>query len=218
MHSPSEENYLKALFALEYDGARPVNTNLLAARLKTKASSVTDMARKLQQKKLVHYRKYRGMRLTAGGRKVALDVLRKHRLWETFLVQKLNYRWDEVHEIAEQLEHVRHKDLIDRLDAFLGFPATDPHGDPIPDRRGVLRMPDSCPITVCRPGDRIRIVGLRDSSDELLRFLDRKTLRIGDTLTIRAIDDYDRSVRLTGEDKDITLSALAAGKILVEKL
>jgi len=140
MFSQAEENYLKAIYALQNELGMAINTNLIAKKINTKASSVTDMIKKLSVKKLLTYKKYQGVQLTDKGKKVALKVIRKHRLWEYFLVKKLNYRWDEVHEIAEQLEHIKSETLIDNLETFLKYPKFDPHGDPIPDKDGNIML------------------------------------------------------------------------------
>ena len=134
MFSQAEENYVKAIYALDTQTKKGVSTNLIAKKLQTKASSVTDMLQKLSGKRLVDYKKYHGVQLSKKGKKIAASVIRKHRLWETFLVRKLHFSWDEVHDIAEQLEHIQSERLIDGLDAFLEFPTVDPHGDPIPDK------------------------------------------------------------------------------------
>src|SRR6476646_10458217 len=136
-YSTSEENYIKAIYHLQ-NGPNSVSTNAVAEKLSTKPASVTDMMKKLKTKKLLHYQPYQGFRLTTEGSKVALGIIRRHRLWEYFLAEKLNFTWDEVHEVAEDLEHVSNKKLIDKLDAFLGFPRIDPHGDPIPDANGKI--------------------------------------------------------------------------------
>ncbi|MBO6763226.1 MAG: metal-dependent transcriptional regulator, partial [Roseivirga sp.] len=136
MYSLSEENYLKAIYHLSNHGQDSVNTNAIAEEMKTAPASVSDMIRKLSKKKLVDYQKYRGVNISTKGKDIALKVIRKHRLWEVFLVEKLNFHWDEVHEIAEQLEHIQSPVLISKLDEFLDFPKHDPHGDPIPDDDG----------------------------------------------------------------------------------
>lgn len=135
-HTKTEENYLKAIFHLEEENHKMVSTNAIAEKLQTKASSVTDMIKKLAEKQLAHYIKYQGVTLTEKGKETAIEIVRKHRLWEVFLVEKLNFSWDEVHEVAEQLEHIKSKKLIQQLDLFLGSPTSDPHGDPIPDANG----------------------------------------------------------------------------------
>ena len=175
----AEENYLKAIFHLETKASNGVSTNAIADALETKPSSVTDMVQKLAEKKLLSYQKYKGTHLTPKGRKIAAKVVRKHRLWEVFLVDKLKFQWDEVHEIAEQLEHIKSDELIVRLDKFLGFPEYDPHGDPIPDKFGniqtskkrLLAEIDSEQLGIC--------VGVKESSTEYLRYLDKKKIGIG---------------------------------------
>src|SRR5829696_2815514 len=144
--STSEENYIKAIFHLQ-NGQNIVTTNALAGRLKTKPASVTDMMKKLKAKKLLHYEPYQGFRLSHEGKKVALDIIRRHRLWEYFLAEKLKFKWDEVHAVAEDLEHVSNKKLIDKLDEFLGFPRVDPHGVPIPDANGKIEISRNIPLT-----------------------------------------------------------------------
>lgn len=138
MNSLTEENYIKAIYKLCEKSADAVSTNAIAEKMHTKAASVSDMLKKLSKKKLINYRKYQGVTLTAKGEKLALAIVRKHRLWELFLVQKLNFKWDEVHDIAEQLEHIQSDELVKRIDKFLDHPKFDPHGDPIPDVNGKL--------------------------------------------------------------------------------
>jgi len=139
MFTLSEENYLKAIYHLENDSKGDISTNAIAVKMKTKPSSATDMVQKLAEKKVVSYQKYKGTFLTKKGKLIATNVIRKHRLWEVFLVEKLNFQWDEVHDIAEQLEHIKSDELIKRLDAFLDYPDFDPHGDPIPDINGIIK-------------------------------------------------------------------------------
>ncbi len=139
MYSYTEENYLKAIYKLWAENQMDVNTNAIADVLHTKPASVTDMMKKLADKKLLHYARYKGVSLTDKGRKVAIQTIRKHRLWEVFLHEKLNFGWDQVHEVAEELEHIQSALLIDKLDEFLGYPTHDPHGDPIPTRDGIFR-------------------------------------------------------------------------------
>ena len=132
----SEENYLKTIYHLTTSLSTEISTNAIAEMMETKASSVTDMLKKLAEKDLVHYKKYQGVFLTPKGKLAAKMIVRKHRLWEVFLVEKLDFSWDEVHEVAEQLEHIQSKKLIDKLDQFLEYPSIDPHGDPIPNAKG----------------------------------------------------------------------------------
>jgi DtxR family Mn-dependent transcriptional regulator len=193
-YSTSEENYIKAIFHLEKGGT--VTTNELSNELKTKPASVTDMMKKLRDKKLVHYKAYHGFRLTTEGRKVALLIIRRHRLWELFLADKLKFSWDEVHEVAEDLEHVSSKKLIDKLDEFLGFPRFDPHGDPIPDKDGRIEtskqvcltdLPLNQPATVCH---------VSDQSTEMLELMNHKKIGIGTKLEIKKKFSFDQSLEI----------------------
>ena len=216
MYSQSEENYLKAIFTLGKRTDKAVNTNQLAKRLKTKASSITDMVKKLSDKDLVDYEKYKGASLTKNGEKVALAILRKHRLWETFLVEKLKFSWDEVHDIAEQLEHIQSPELVQRLDAFLGFPETDPHGDPIPDKDGNIQATQSHILATIPIRTKVILTGLKDSSDPFLRYLDKRHLSLGDTLEIVDIEDFDQSFQIKSNNKLFSLSEIAANNLLVK--
>src|SRR5471030_1303396 len=146
MNTLAEENYLKSIYHLSLDTGN-VSTNQLAAQLNTKASSVTDMLKKLADKALINYTPYQGVTLTGAGEKIAINIIRKHRLWEFFLVEKLSFKWDEVHEMAEEMEHISSNELIDRLDKFMGFPKYDPHGDPIPDCDGKFKTHDLKPVS-----------------------------------------------------------------------
>ncbi len=218
MYSPSEENYLKAIFMLGKKTDKAVNTNQLAKRLNAKASSITDMVKKLSDKDLVDYEKYKGVSLTLTGERIALSILRKHRLWETFLVEKLHFSWDEVHEIAEQLEHIQSRELVNRLDEFLGFPEMDPHGDPIPDKNGRMIYRESQILSTLPVGTKVILVGLKDSSDAFLRYLDSRGLVLGDALEIQAEEVYDRSLQIKKANRIIILSEMAANNLLVKKI
>ena len=168
-YSTSEENYIKAIYHLQKDKA--VTTNELAAELKTRPASVTDMMKKLRTKKLVHYEAYRGFRLSSEGRKLALIIIRRHRLWEFFLAEKLKFSWNEVHAVAEDLEHVSSKKLIDKLDEFLGFPRFDPHGDPIPDANGKLETSKQVCLTELPLNKTAVVCYVSDQSTEMLELL-----------------------------------------------
>lgn len=216
MYSISEENYLKAILALSSDQSGQVNTNQLAKRLETKASSITDMVQKLHNKGLVHYEKYKGVSLTETGQQVALSIIRKHRLWEVFLVNKLNFSWDEVHEIAEQLEHVQSAKLVTRLDAFLGFPVTDPHGDPIPDDSGHIRPIKRQVLAKVPNGSFVVLAGSVNSTDDFLRYLDKRGLVLGDKLEVTGIEAYDHSMSLLKQNKLIIISEAASNNLLVK--
>jgi DtxR family Mn-dependent transcriptional regulator len=193
-YSTSEENYIKAIFHLQKDGT--VTTNELSAELRTRPASVTDMMKKLKTKKLVHYKAYRGFRLTAEGSRVALLIIRRHRLWEFFLAEKLKFNWDEVHEVAEDLEHVSSKKLIDKLDEFLGFPRVDPHGDPIPDSNGKIENTKQVCLTDI-PINKPSIVGhVSDQSSEMLELLGHKKIGIGTRLEVKKKFRFDQSMEI----------------------
>ena len=193
--SVAEENYLKAVFHLQRPGSI-VSTNELAAELSTKAASVTDMLKKLKQKKLLNYEPYKGFTLTADGRKVALGVVRRHRLWEYFLVEKLQFGWDEVHEVAEELEHVTSKKLIDKLDAFLDFPRFDPHGDPIPDANGKLASQNHICLNELAINIIAQVSSVKDQSSELLELLRHKNISIGSKIEVKRKFDFDNSLEV----------------------
>jgi len=179
MYTLSEENYLKAIFHLERKYPSGVSTNALAEEMETKASSVTDMIKKLSDKDLVNYKKYQGVKLSKSGKHTAVSVIRKHRLWEVFLVEKLGFAWDEVHDVAEQLEHIQSEKLIQELDKFLGFPKQDPHGDPIPDAQGNFSVFNKALLADLDKGDSGICVGLKDSSPAFLQFLDKYNIALG---------------------------------------
>jgi DtxR family Mn-dependent transcriptional regulator len=208
MNSPTEENYLKVIYALNTAGTKGASTNDIAEKLNTKASSVTDMLKKLAEKKLIHYKKYQGSTLTDKGRQLALNIVRKHRLWEVFLVDKLKFKWDEVHEIAEQLEHVQSRELSRRLDDYLGNPKYDPHGDPIPDADGNIKPQLAKKyLAEIKEKENAVIIGVADSSPELLRHLEHQKLTLGSRLSVLAVYEYDRSMLLKLESgKELNLS------------
>lgn len=215
----TEENYLKAIWSLSSDSRKGVSTNKLAERLETKASSVTDMIRRLSEKGLVDYIKYQGVKLSAEGRDVAVRVIRKHRLWESFLVDKLGFNWDEVHELAEQLEHIRSQELTDRLDAFLGHPACDPHGDPIPKRDGTFPELERKAISSYAPGETVILTGVTDSSANFLQFLNRLKLELGTELEIVEQFDFDHSmlVKRSGGDEQLLPAGVVSQLLVTNK-
>jgi DtxR family Mn-dependent transcriptional regulator len=194
-YSNSTENYLKAIFHLQKsDGT--VTTNDVANELQTRPASVTDMLKKLKAQKLLLYEKYQGFRLSNDGRKVALQIVRKHRLWEYFLVEKLHFGWDEVHEIAEELEHISSKKLIDRLDEFLGFPKTDPHGDPIPDSNGKFTLARQVDLLNLPMNKVAEVSGIGDQSPEMLELLGHKNIALGTKLEVKKKFAFDNSLEL----------------------
>jgi DtxR family Mn-dependent transcriptional regulator len=219
MHSFTEENYLKAIYKLIEQSRDTVTTNAIAEKISTKAASVTDMLKKLSDKKLINYRKYQGVTLTNKGEKVALSIIRKHRLWEMFLVEKLDFKWDEVHDIAEQLEHINSDKLIEQLDKFLNFPKTDPHGDPIPDAKGKVKLHKSIPLSKINKNDRCIVTGVIDHSSAFLQFLDRSGISLGNEIKVREVVAFDLSFQIAiDKHPAIFISNHIAKNILVEKL
>lgn len=194
-YSTSEENYIKAIFHLQGDDVT-VTTNELARELKTKPASVTDMMKKLKTKKLLHYQPYQGFRLSSEGSKVALGIIRRHRLWEYFLSEKLKFSWDEVHAVAEHLEHVSSKKLIDKLDEFLGFPRSDPHGDPIPDANGKIETSKQVCITELALNKPAMVSHVSDQSSGILELLKHKNISIGTRLEVKKKFDFDHSMEI----------------------
>lgn len=192
--SQTEENYLKAIYSISLHSKKSVSTNDIAKKLETKASSVTDMIQKLSDKKLVLYKKYQGATLTSEGKRIAVKIVRKHRLWEVFLVNKLNYNWDEVHDLAEQLEHIKSDSLIEKLEAFLNFPTHDPHGDPIPDKNGNIEHHKNNMLASVKAGESCTVIGVKDSSSSFLKFLDNINIQLGSQLKIIAIEEFDNSM------------------------
>ena len=218
MFTLSEENYLKAIYHLETDSKKGISTNAIAKSLATKASSVTDMVKKLSDKKVVLYKKYQGVTLTELGLKTAANIVRKHRLWEVFLVEKLNFSWDEVHEVAEQLEHIKSAKLINQLDALLGFPKYDPHGDPIPDKDGNLSKIDKILLSTLLKSESGVCVGVDDSSSEFLQFLDKKGITLGKQITVLEKEDFDNSLSIDIDGKKLSISNKIANNLYIKKL
>ena len=211
----SEENYLKTLYKLEDKQVKKVNNIALSKALDLNPATVLEMVRKMSDRKLVEVLPDKIIRLTEKGKKKALSIIRKHRLWEVFLVEKLDYKWNEVHELAEQLEHIDSDDLVKRLESFLGFPSVDPHGDPIPDENGKIKKIKTQPLTEAPLKKKLRIIALANSSDEYLKYLNKITLSIGDTIEIKEIEDFDQSVTILHKKSSITLSNEAASNLLV---
>jgi DtxR family Mn-dependent transcriptional regulator len=216
MLSFTEENYLKAIYRLSGAGINPVLTNDLADSMKTKAASATDMVKKLATKKLISYQKYYGANLTSKGKTEALMVIRKHRLWETFLVQKLNFSWDEVHEVAEQLEHIQSKTLIEKLDTFLGYPKTDPHGHPIPDANGKIKEVKQVRLSEFPVLKKCVVRAVKNGSPSFLQYLSKIGIHIGVMLSITEKLEFDGSTEISIDNKKkIFISREAAENLLV---
>lgn len=198
----AEENYIKVIYQLQNDDDN-VSTNEVAAVINTTAASVTDMLKKLKEKNILNYEKYKGFRLSSEGRKIALNIIRKHRLWEYFLVEKLNFGWDEVHAVAEELEHVSSKKLIDNLEIFLDYPKFDPHGDPIPDIHG--KMPTQAQINLQSLPQKIvaTITSVGNQSTELLELLTHKKMGIGTVIEVKKKFPFDQSIEVKINNKSI---------------
>lgn len=216
MLSLSEENYLKAIYHLQLSQQKSVTTNELSAYLNTKASSVTDMLKKLSEKDLVHYKKYQGVTLSIKGKSTALKVVRKHRLWEVFLVEKLNFNWDEVHEIAEQLEHIKSEDLTDKLDAFLNYPKRDPHGDPIPNRDGEFTVANKIVLSDLEVGERGVCIGVKDSSSGFLNYLDKRGIELGKLIEIKDKEAFDHSMLIKFDETSLRISEQIAENLYIK--
>ncbi len=216
MFSQAEENYIKAIYALDTKTKKGVSTNLIAEKMQTKASSVTDMLQKLSDKRLVIYKKYQGAQLSAKGKKIAALVIRKHRLWETFLVDKLNFSWDEVHDIAEQLEHIKSEELVDKLDEFLDYPEIDPHGDPIPDKNGEFLSIEKIVLAALQLNESGICVGVQDSSSEFLQFLDKQGIALGQKITLIAKEPFDGSLTIKTGNRELSVSQKIAHNLYLK--
>lgn len=214
MQSFTEENYLKVIYHLAQK-TTSVQTNAIAEQIQTKPASVTDMLKKLAEKELVDYVKYQGVTLTEKGKQAAISIVRKHRLWEVFLVDKLNFKWDEVHDVAEELEHIKSVDLIERLDEFLGFPKSDPHGDPIPDKNGTFAKTQFIKLIELKVGDSGTITGVSQHSSPFLKHLEKMGLTLGKQIQVTDVTDFDGSVEILISDKQINISREVAKHILI---
>lgn len=217
MNSFTEENYLKAIFKLSLPKTEGVSTNAIAEELSTKASSVTDMIKKLSDKKLVHYIKYKGATLTPKGKKIAVSIIRNHRLWEVFLVDKLNFKWDEVHDFAEELEHIKSDELTERLDAFLEFPKHDPHGDPIPDKNGNINRHQNITLSDLTANKKAIVVGVKEHSVEYLKYLESLNLILGAEIEVVNVIDFDQSMSIIVNNKNKESISHQASKNLIIK-
>ena len=212
----SEENYLKVIYHLSLTASKGITTNSIANVMESKPSSVTDMVQKLADKDLITYKKYQGVSLTDKGMLTALMIVRKHRLWEVFLVDKLDFSWDEVHDVAEQLEHIKSEKLIDKLDEFLDFPTEDPHGDPIPDKHGKVTKVEKQLLSEVEVGRKAICVGVKDSSSAFLQYLDKQQIALGSKLAVIARENFDQSLTLLVDQKEVTVSNKIAGNLFVK--
>ncbi|MCZ8089786.1 metal-dependent transcriptional regulator [Flavobacterium sp.] len=211
----SEENYLKVIYHLSLVSPKGVNTNAIAGMLDTKASSVTDMLKKLSDKDLVSYQKYQGVTLTENGFRSAKMIVRKHRLWEVFLVEKLGFAWYEVHDIAEELEHIKSETLINKLDEYLHFPSFDPHGDPIPDVNGVMKKVNKLLLSEVELHKEYQCVGVKHSSSEFLQYLDKQKIALGSKIVVKEKESFDDTLLVEVNSKEITISNKIANNLYV---
>ncbi|MBP7397270.1 MAG: metal-dependent transcriptional regulator [Flavobacterium sp.] len=214
----SEENYLKAIYHLTVQLEAEVPTNAIAEMMETKASSVTDMLKKLADKALINYIKYQGVSLTEKGTHAAKMIVRKHRLWEVFLVEKLAFTWDEVHDIAEQLEHIKSEQLINKLDDFLGNPTEDPHGDPIPDAQGKITKIEKLLLSELAESETAICVGVKDSSADFLQYLNKQKIALGAVIKVLGRENFDASLHLIINDTPLTVSSKIAGNLYVKRI
>ena len=212
----SEENYLKTIYHLTTFLDTEISTNAIAEKMATKASSVTDMLKKLAEKDLVHYKKYQGVSLTENGKLAAKMIVRKHRLWEVFLVEKLDFSWDEVHDVAEQLEHIKSEKLINKLDLFLGNPTEDPHGDPIPDAKGNIVKIEKQLLSEINPLKKTICVGVKDTSTEFLQYLDKQKIALGSVIEVISKEDFDASLLIKVNGQELVVSNKIASNLYVQ--
>jgi DtxR family Mn-dependent transcriptional regulator len=212
----SEENYLKSIYHLTTSLDSEVSTNAIAEMMETKASSVTDMLKKLSEKDLINYKKYQGVSLTEEGKLAAKMIVRKHRLWEVFLVEKLDFSWDEVHDIAEQLEHIKSEQLINKLDDFLGNPTEDPHGDPIPDAQGRIITIEKQLLSELFANQSGICVGVKDNSSDFLKYLDKQQIGLGTKIEVVAKEAFDLSLKINVNGTELAISNKIASNLFVK--
>ncbi len=217
MLSFTEENYLKTIYRLSDGGSKAVLTSEIAESMSTKAASVTDMIKKLSVKNLIAYEKYYGVKITRHGKSEALLVVRKHRLWETFLVEKLHFNWDEVHEVAEQLEHIQSPLLIEKLDEYLGYPSEDPHGHPIPDRNGKLPTVRQIPLSEAALSRKYRVRAVKNGSPPLLQYLDKVGIAIGLPILVVDKSEFDGSLEIAIDGRRVFISRDVSENLLVNE-
>ena len=213
----AEENYLKAILSISLDEDGRASTNAIAQEIGTTAASVSDMLKKLQEKKLINYKKYKGVELSKKGKKKAINILRKHRLWETFLVNNLGFNWGEVHEVAEQLEHIKSSELIDRLDAFLDFPKYDPHGEPIPKKDGKIPSRNTIPLNELEEGIKGIVMGVNLDEKSFLDYLTQLKISIGTEIELVKKISFDKSLSIIIENNKQHISNDVAKHLLIKQ-
>jgi len=212
----AEENYLKSILGIILKTNKRASTNSIADEICTTPASVSDMLKKLQQKKLINYKKYNGVSLSVTGKKIAISVVRKHRLWETFLVKKLHFNWEEVHDLAEQLEHIKSKNLINKLDAFLGYPKFDPHGEPIPTKNGELPFSNTIPLNEIKLKAKGKVMGVTIDKKSFLQYLTKLNIKIGTNIEILEKISFDQSLIIKIDDTNTHISNDVAKYLLIK--
>ena len=219
MISHTEENYLKAIFKIAERENKTASTNSIAAILNTSAASVSDMLKRLSEKKLINYKKYKGVTLTSEGNIIATRLVRKHRLWEVFLVNKLKFSWDQVHEIAEQLEHIHSPELISRLDNFLDNPKFDPHGDPIPNAEGKFTLRNQHPLSDLHINETSVVIGVKEHDTSFLQYLNSISIKLGTAIKIISTVKYDNSMEIIVDgNNSLQISHQVAQNLLVKRV
>ena len=217
MTTLTEENYLKAILSISLTTNGKVSTNAIADEINTSAASVSDMLKKLQEKKLIKYQKYKGLKLSKKGYNLAISIIRKHRLWETFLVNKLSFNWSEVHDIAEQLEHIKSTELINKLDAYLNYPKFDPHGEPIPTQTGKIPTSNTTALNKLKKGSKGSVMGVTLDEKTFLDYLTKLNISIGTQIILLEKIDFDQSLNIKRENKEFHISKNVAEHLLIKK-
>jgi DtxR family Mn-dependent transcriptional regulator len=212
----AEENYLKAILAISLDTNKRASTNAIADEISTSAASVSDMLKKLQEKELIKYEKYKGVELSEKGNNLATSIIRKHRLWETFLVNKLDFNWGEVHDVAEQLEHIKSAELVDKLDSFLGFPKFDPHGEPIPTKDGDIPTTNTIPLNELEAGTKGKVMGVTLDEKSFLDYLTKLNISIGTKIELLEKISFDQSLSVKIENTNQHISNDVAKHLLIK--
>lgn len=218
MRQETIENYLKTIYNLSYNNTAVVNNQTISKKLNLNPATVTEGLRKLHNLKLIVYEKSYGSRLTTNGSKLALDIIRRHRIWETYLAKELGFGWDEVHEIAEELEHINNTKLINKLASILGNPIYDPHGEPIPDEKGKIQKSNFIKLSEAKAKSSYKVMGVTDHSTTFLKYLEKHQLIIGAGISIKTIEEFDNSIILICQKKEVSISPKAAECIIVETL
>tara|TARA_X000000368_G_scaffold354520_1_gene296045 strand:- start:1107 stop:1763 length:657 start_codon:yes stop_codon:yes gene_type:complete len=212
----AEENYLKAIWIISLNTNKRASTNAIADEISTSAASVSDMLKKLQDKELINYERYKGVKLSKKGNSLATSIIRKHRLWETFLVKKLAFSWGEVHDVAEQLEHVKSDELVNRLDSFLGFPKFDPHGEPIPTKKGKITARNTIPLNELQPGTKGKVMGVTLDEKSFLNYLTQLDISIGTKIEVLEKVSFDQSLSVKIENTNQHISNDVAKHLLIK--